>query len=50
MKDFKVAMPPLARRKKFVARIEVMEMQITDAQIVADSASVPKQGFLPKYL
>ncbi|MBS1001622.1 restriction endonuclease subunit S [Acetobacter persici] len=50
MKSIKVPVPSLAEQKKFVAKIEVLEKQITDIQGVIDGATARKQAILQKYL
>lgn len=50
MRNIKVAVPSLAEQKKFIARIEALEQQITEAQAIIDSAAARKQAILQKYL
>lgn len=50
MRNIKVPVPPLAEQKAFVARIEVLEQQIAQAQAVIDGAPARKQAILQKYL
>lgn len=50
MKSIKVPVPSLAEQKKFLAKIEALEKQITDAKAVIDGAAARKQAILQKYL
>lgn len=50
MRNIKVPVPSLPEQKKFVAKIEALENQIADAQVVIDSAAARKQAILQKYL
>lgn len=50
MRNIKVPVPPLAEQKAFVARIEVLEQQIAQAQAVIDGAPARKHAILQKYL
>lgn len=50
MRNIKVPVPSLAEQKKFVAKIDVLEKQIADAQSVIDGAAARKQAILQKYL
>lgn len=50
MRNIKVPVPPLAEQKKFVAKIEALEKQISEAQAVIDGAAARKQAILQKYL
>ncbi|MCL6359293.1 restriction endonuclease subunit S [Pectobacterium polaris] len=50
MRNIKVPVPPLAEQRKFVAKFDVLEKQIADAQAVIDSSPARKQAILQKYL
>lgn len=50
MKNIKVPVPSLTEQKKLVAKIDALEKQIVDAQVVIDGASARKQAILQKYL
>ena len=50
MKNIKVLLLPLSEQKKFVAKIDALEDQISDAQAVIASAAVRKQAILNKHL
>lgn len=50
MRNIKVPVPSLAEQKKFVAKIEALEKQLTEAQAVIDGAAARKQAILQKYL
>jgi type I restriction enzyme M protein len=50
MRNIKVPVPTLAEQKKFVAKIEALEKQISEAQAVIDGAAARKQAILQKYL
>jgi restriction endonuclease S subunit len=50
MRNIKVPDPALSDQRKFVAKIEALEKQITEAQSVIDSAAARKQAILKNYL
>lgn len=50
MRNSKVPVLTVAEQKKFVAKIEALEKQITEAQAVIDGAAARKQAILQKYL
>ena len=50
MRNTKVLVPTLAGQKKFVAKIEALEKQIAEAQVVIDRAAARKQAILQRYL
>lgn len=50
MRNIKVPVPSIAEQRKFVARIEVLERQIAEAQAVIEGAAARKQAILQKYL
>jgi type I restriction enzyme M protein len=50
MRNIKVPVPLISQQHKFVAKIEVLEKQIADAQAVLDGAAARKQAILHKYL
>jgi type I restriction enzyme M protein len=50
MRNIRVPVPSLAEQKKFVAKIDALEKQITETQAVIDRAAARKQAILQKYL
>ncbi|KVQ28999.1 N-6 DNA methylase [Burkholderia cepacia] len=50
MRNIKVPVLTLPEQKKFVARIEALEKEIVEAQVVIESAAARKQAILEKYL
>jgi type I restriction-modification system DNA methylase subunit/restriction endonuclease S subunit len=50
MKNIKVPVPSLAEQKKFVAKVEALEIQIADAQAVIDAAPARKEAVMKRYL
>jgi len=50
MRNLKVPVPSLSEQRKFVAKIEALEQQLSDAQAVIDGAASRKQAILDRYL
>ena len=50
IRNIKVPVPFLPEQKKFVAKIDALEMQISNAQAVIDGAAARKQAILNQYL
>ena len=50
MRNITVPAPTLSEQKTFVAKIDALERQISDAQAVIDGAAAGKQAILNKYL
>ena len=50
LKPIKVAVPPLAAQKKFVAEIEALDKAIAAAQATLVAAPAKKQAIMQRYL
>lgn len=50
MKNIKVPVPSLTEQKKFIAKVESLEMLITNAQAVIDAAPARKEEIMKRYL
>lgn len=50
MRNIKVPVPTLSEQRKFIAQIDALDKQISEAQIIIDSSAARKQDILKKYL